>query len=164
MLTKNELTDIYERSYNRLFHSSVRIVGDRMAAEEVVHDTLLKFWKFEKSLTREQQEAWLHKSCIRASIDRVRKGLYMGEEIEDEISEQEDDSFLDNDSDIAEKVARIKSAIRDLPEGYRVILSLHLFEGFDYQEISDILNISESTVRSQYMRGKRKLIELIERF
>ena len=49
-----------------------------------------------------------------------------------------------------------------LPEGYRVILSLHLIEGMEYQEIAKKLKISASTVRSQFTRAKAKLIELIQ--
>jgi RNA polymerase sigma-70 factor (ECF subfamily) len=44
-----------------------------------------------------------------------------------------------------------------LPDGYRVVLSLYLFEGYDHEEIAHILKISENTSRSQYMRAKRKL-------
>ena len=58
-------------------------------------------------------------------------------------------------------VDEIKRAIKDLPTGYSTILSLYLFEGYDHEEISEILKISSSTSRSQYLRAKKKLIELI---
>ena len=45
----------------------------------------------------------------------------------------------------------------DLPDHYRAILSLHLFEGYDYEEISQITGIKENTIRSLYMRGRQKL-------
>ena len=48
-----------------------------------------------------------------------------------------------------------------LPEGYRVVLSLYLFEGYDHEEISTVLNISEITSRTQYLRGKKRLLELL---
>ena len=50
-----------------------------------------------------------------------------------------------------------------LPEGYRVVLSLYLFEGYDMEEIAQILHVKPASVRSQYLRGKRKLIEGIKR-
>jgi RNA polymerase sigma-70 factor (ECF subfamily) len=49
-----------------------------------------------------------------------------------------------------------------LPEGYRVVLSLYLFEGYDHEEISSVLGISVSTSRTQYMRGKKRLYELLK--
>jgi RNA polymerase sigma-70 factor (ECF subfamily) len=51
--------------------------------------------------------------------------------------------------------------MEQLPEGYRIVLSLYLFEGYDHEEIGEILGISESTSRTQYMRGKKKLLELL---
>ena len=52
--------------------------------------------------------------------------------------------------------------MNELPDGYRVVLTLYLFEGYDHEEISHILKISENTSRSQYMRAKRKLNSLLE--
>jgi RNA polymerase sigma-70 factor (ECF subfamily) len=48
-----------------------------------------------------------------------------------------------------------------LPEGYRVILSLYLLEGYDHEEIGQILNITENTSRTQFLRAKRKLSEVL---
>ncbi|HEV7379345.1 MAG TPA: sigma-70 family RNA polymerase sigma factor, partial [Dyadobacter sp.] len=47
------------------------------------------------------------------------------------------------------------------PDGYRVVLSLYLFEGYDHEEIGEVLGISESTSRTQYMRAKKKLAEMM---
>ena len=60
------------------------------------------------------------------------------------------------------KVEEIKKAVKDLPNGYRTVLSLHLFEGYDQEEIAEILKISHATVRTQYMRAKQKLLILIK--
>ena len=60
-------------------------------------------------------------------------------------------------------VEQIKQAMEKLPEGYRVVLSLYLFEGYDMEEIAQILHVKPASVRSQYLRGKRKLIEGIKR-
>jgi RNA polymerase sigma factor (sigma-70 family) len=52
--------------------------------------------------------------------------------------------------------------LKQLPDGYRVVLTLYLFEGYDHEEIAHILKITENTSRSQYMRAKRKLHSLLE--
>ena len=49
-----------------------------------------------------------------------------------------------------------------LPEGYRLVLSLYLLEGYDHEEISQILKISVNTSRTQFLRAKRKLIEILK--
>ena len=58
-------------------------------------------------------------------------------------------------------IDRVKECIELLPDGYRIVLSLYLLEGYDHNEIADILNISVSTSKSQYNRAKRKLKELL---
>jgi len=58
-------------------------------------------------------------------------------------------------------VKLIRNAIQSLPDGYRVVLSLHLIEGYDHDEISQILNISNSACRTQFMRAKNKLKEIL---
>ena len=61
-----------------------------------------------------------------------------------------------------EMIGRIKRQMLLMPDGYRAVLSLLLFEGYDYSETAQILGVEESTVRSQYLRGKRKLVEMIK--
>ena len=52
--------------------------------------------------------------------------------------------------------------MNQLADGYRIVLSLYLFEGYDMEEIAQILRLKPASVRSQYLRGKRKLIEWIK--
>jgi RNA polymerase sigma-70 factor (ECF subfamily) len=60
------------------------------------------------------------------------------------------------------KVSDIRKAMESLPDGSRVIFSLYLLEGYDHREIAQILNVSESNSKSQYMRAKRKVKEILE--
>ncbi|MBC8111465.1 MAG: sigma-70 family RNA polymerase sigma factor, partial [Verrucomicrobia bacterium] len=61
------------------------------------------------------------------------------------------------------EVAKIKNAMQQLPEGYKMVLSLYLFEGYDHTEIAEILEISENTSKTQYLRAKRKLLEILKK-
>jgi len=56
----------------------------------------------------------------------------------------------------------IREAMNQLPEGGRIVFSLYLLEGYDHSEIAQILNISESTSKTQYMRAKRRVYELMK--
>ena len=60
------------------------------------------------------------------------------------------------------QVQKVRAAIQQLPDGYRVVLSLYLLEGYDHEEISHILKISENTSRTQFMRARRKLVEILK--
>ena len=66
-----------------------------------------------------------------------------------------------DEEEIQYSVAQIKEATKKLPAGYRIILSLYLFEGYDMEEIASILKIQPPSVRSQYLRAKRKLLDII---
>jgi len=59
-------------------------------------------------------------------------------------------------------VKRIHKAMEQLPEGYRVIFSLYLIEGYDHGEIAQIMGISESTSKSQFSRAKQKIKEILK--
>jgi RNA polymerase sigma-70 factor (ECF subfamily) len=63
-----------------------------------------------------------------------------------------------NEEEITLRAQEVKKAIQDLPDGYRTVLSLYLLEGYDHEEISEILQVAQSTVRTQYVRAKQKLL------
>ena len=68
-------------------------------------------------------------------------------------SEEEDYSY---------EIKLIHEAIQQLPDGYRIVLTLYLLEGYDHTEISEILGITEGTSKSQYNRAKEKLKTLLK--
>jgi RNA polymerase sigma factor (sigma-70 family) len=67
-----------------------------------------------------------------------------------------------DDSDSYYSVDTIKKAVQQLPDGYRTVLSLYLFEEYKQEEIAEMLNISHGTVRTQYMRAKHKLVNVLK--
>jgi RNA polymerase sigma-70 factor (ECF subfamily) len=102
--------------------------------------------------------AWLKRIVVNKSINHIRNkrmNLVPLEEMEP-VSEPEV-----NDEDLYLDIERIKSSIELLPDGYRVVFSLYLLEGYDHKEIGEILGISESTSKSQYNRAKAKLRKLL---
>ena len=60
-------------------------------------------------------------------------------------------------------IVTVQKALLELPDHYRTIISLHLFEGYDYQEISQITGANENTIRSLYMRGRQKLAAAVRK-
>ena len=84
------------------------------------------------------------------------------EDPEDEDTPEEPETPEQPDEEeIRYSVAQVKEACKKLSAGYRVILSLYLFEGYDMEEIASILKIQPPSVRSQYLRAKRKLLDII---
>jgi len=105
--------------------------------------------------------AWLKRIVINKALDFLRlKREKLSLEDAGEIGEMEDEP--DDSLDVEYRAEEIKRAIYKLPEGYRIVLSLILLEGYDHEEVSGILNISNATSRTQYHRAKKKLIELLK--
>lgn len=160
-MTREEIDIFYHKYRVRLFNTSYRILGDKMDAEEVMQDVMIKYLKSGVCLSLPQEESWLVKSVVRSSIDRLRKKKRDTEFLERykaDIKEATDNTEW---KVCAEMVPKIKVGISMLPDGYRAVLSMILFEGYDYEEVAQILEVKESTVRSQYMRGKERLIKII---
>lgn len=149
-----EIAELYDSMSARLYNASLRIVGCSADAEEIMHDSLLRYWRFKKKDEIIDLRRWLMSVCIRLSIDKLRERLRwkdMLEQYEDPMTEEDDGETIEYD------IESIRKALAELPDNYRAIVSLHLFEGYDYQEISEITGSNENTIRSLYMRGRQKL-------
>ena len=151
---------VYKLYYKAMFNTSLRIVNDDMEAEDVMQEAFLS--AFEKINTYSGTVsfgAWLKRIVVNRSLDALgkRKGIF--EDIESHVGIR-DDSPDDAAyrEEVTTRVEEVKAAIERLPEGYRVILSLYLIEGYDHDEIAEMLNISSSTSRSQLSRAKQKLV------
>jgi RNA polymerase sigma-70 factor (ECF subfamily) len=106
--------------------------------------------------------AWLKRIVINKSINVLRKRKVDLVDIDTTpVFETPNDEVLDEEN-IQLRVAEVKKAVALLPNGYRTVLTLYLFEGYDHEEISEIMRISESTVRTQYHRAKHKLLHIIK--
>ncbi|MGD0582089.1 MAG: sigma-70 family RNA polymerase sigma factor [Bacteroidales bacterium] len=151
---------IYKLYYKAMFNTSLRIVNDTMEAEDVMQESFLSaFEKIETYSGTVSFGAWLKKIVINRSLDALNKRKAIFEDIDGHIGIKDSSS-----DDIAQKeeldvrVEEVKEAINRLPDGYRIILSLYLLEGYDHDEIAEILSINSSTSRSQLSRAKQKLI------
>lgn len=153
---------LYRKHAGRLYAACFRIVGNASEAEEAMQDAFLKiFTRIDQYRTGLCFEAWMQRIAVRTAIDYVRKQTPVPEELTDryaDTSVEEEELAQEN---AAYSVQRVKDGLQRLPAGYRMILSLYLFEGYDMEEIASILDIKQVTVRTQYLRAKKKLLELI---
>lgn len=151
---------IYKLYYKAMYNTSLRIVNDTMEAEDIMQEAFLSaFEKIETYSGTVSFGAWLKRIVINRSLDALSRRKAIFEDIELHVGirdENSDDAVRKEELDI--KVGEVKEAIDRLPDGYRIILSLYLLEGYDHDEIAEILNISSSTSRSQLSRAKQKLI------
>lgn len=153
---------LYRNHAGRLYAACFRIIGNASEAEEAMQDAFLKiFTRIGQYRTGLCFEAWMQQIAVRTAIDYIRRQTPVLEELTDRYADVsvEEEEFAEENA--AYSVQRVKDGLQRLPAGYRMILSLYLFEGYDMEEIASILDIKQVTVRTQYLRAKKKLLELI---
>lgn len=154
--------ELYSTYSKALFNLCMRIMNNRQDAEDALQDSFcaifdkLHTYRYEASFG-----AWAKRLTINTCLNRLKKRkthLVFSPDVHHQPESN------DNDEDIEEihlKVEKISKAITMLPDGYRLIFSLYLLEGFDHTEISEVLGITESTSKTQYMKAKKKIKEIL---
>jgi RNA polymerase sigma factor (sigma-70 family) len=147
--------------YKSMFNTSYRIVNNCTEAEDVMQEAFLKAFQNLGSYKGEVSfGAWLKRVVVNQSLDHLRKRKINFVSIEDDLENNAIEE-ADISSEMEEKIKfeKVIQEIDLLPDGYRIVLSLYLLEGYDHNEISEILKISPSTSRSQFIRAKKRLVE-----
>ena len=155
--------NLYRQYCNGMYAVAMRFVKDSMEAEDVVQESFIKaFSKIDQFEAEVSFGAWLKRIVINKSIDQLKarkKQLLELSEVHLKVVDDYDDEWLVDDCISIEDV---KEVIDELPEKYRMVLMLYLIEGYDHQEISEILDITEVASRTQLSRGKIKLQERLK--
>lgn len=144
-----------------MYNTALRIVNRTADAEDVLQesftDAFVQLSSFEHKSTF---GAWLKQIVVFKSVTLLKKQRISFVDME-KAEDPPDENGVD-EADISYTVDMIKQTIQQLPDGYRTVLSLYLFEGYDHEEISEILGVAQSTVRTQYIRAKQKLLQLLK--
>lgn len=147
---------LYKKYVKAMYHTAVRMLSNSMDAEDVVQEVFVKVFKNLKSFKGDATlGAWIKRITINTTLNHLRKNNPVSWNTLD----QYEHVLVDPQGEDIETIdlALIHRAIKQLPEGCRVIFNLFLLEGYRHQEIAEILKISESTSKSQYQRAKRLL-------
>jgi len=144
-----------------MYNTALRIVNDTAEAEDVMQEAFIKaFSKLDSFQGRSTFGAWLKKITVNLSINSINKNSrYQNVPFEDALkNEVEEHEGVDvKEAEVNSKVQKILNALNSLKESYRVILTLHLIEGYDYDEICEILGISAANCRTSISRAKESL-------
>lgn len=152
--------EIYQLYSKAMLNICFRILGIQEVAEDVLQEAFVNAFQNIKSYQGKASfGAWLKKIVVNKAISHLRKQQLDIVELDDRIDVKDDHEV--DDMDFIMKVETIREAIQKLPNGFRVVFSLYLLEGYDHKEISEILGISESTSKSQYNRAKKKLKDIL---
>ena len=153
---------LYERYSKAMFNTALRIVNKTADAEDVLQDSFTDaFMQISSFEHKSTFGVWLKQIVVFKSIALLKKQRMSFVDME-KVEDLPEENELD-EADICYTVDMIKQTIQQLPDGYRTVLSLYLFEGYDHEEISEILGVAQSTVRTQYIRAKQKLLKILKK-
>lgn len=166
MRNNNNIEKIYNTYAKTLYNTSLRIVKDSFKAEEIMQDSIIKYYNEDAATQFNNPGGWLQKVCITKSIDYLRKtkreNIFLTEYAQDNGEDSVNQEPYKNRVSPGTKAKEIKEAIYNLPDKYRIVLSLLLLEGYDYEEVAQITKAPASTIRSWAMRGKKMVIETLK--
>jgi RNA polymerase sigma factor (sigma-70 family) len=154
---------LYKLYYKNMYNLSFRIINNSQEAEDAMQESFLSaFRKIDRYSGDVSFGAWLRRIVINKSIDAVKKRKIDFLNLDESTGYLPPEDEVNDMEEISLKVEKVHKCINMLPDGYRIVISLYLLEGYDHEEIADILNISASTSRSQYTRARQKLHELLK--
>ena len=157
-------TKIYNLYARSMFNICVRMSNSFEEAEDLLQDSFSEaFYRLDTFNYKSSFGAWLKRIVINKCINalKAKKVDFTFAEEANLLSIPENDNEANDLASL--KVEQILAGMKKLPDGYRAIFSLYLLEGYTHREIAEIMNISVSTSKTQYLRAKKKLIEILKR-
>ncbi len=152
--------ELYQAYSKAMFNICRRMMGSREDAEDVLQNAFVDVYTKMHSFRGDSTlGAWIKRIVINQCINELKRRKMHFAEMTENIAEPIVEHY--QPASDAAAVERIKGAIDQLPNGYRVVFNLYLMEGYDHKEIAQILEISEGASKSQYSRARRKLNEIL---
>jgi len=158
------LLEIYRQYYRQVYATCLRLTNVPADAEDLMQNSFIDaFTRIADYKGPSAFGGWLKRIAVNNCIDFIkRRRIHTIDlsETDDLVTEDEQDAFIE----IELKVAQIKKAMAEITEDYRIILSLYFFEGYDQQEISYILKLSDTNVRTRLLRAKHALAKQLTQY
>lgn len=152
-------SELYHRHAKCVYNSIHRIVAHTAEAEDILQETFLTVYHdIEKLNHIIHIEAWIKRIAINKAISHLRKQKISFTEFSFLDMEAESEYDVNENEIFENKVEDIRNSIKNLPQGYKTIVNLYLFEQISQEEIARMLGLSHTTVRTQYHRAKKKIL------
>ena len=157
--------EVYNRYYKAMYNTAFRIVKDSFEAEDIMQEAFLTaFTKLNTLKEAVTFGSWLKRIVINNSIYQFnKKNSYEDVPLNDVLYKMEEQNGFSEDHEYTNlKAKQVLETMKSLKDNYRIALTLHLIEGYDYEEISEIMNMSYANCRTTISRAKNKLRQKLQ--
>ena len=146
---------------NKLYRFANRLLEDHEESEDMVQEALIKLWNRRDSLDEYRSvEALAMVTTRNLCLDRLKRRKIVSESMKD-LKDEIYDSRDEQASDLRDLVRKIHEIIQTLPEQQRSVMQLRDIEGYDFEEIAEILGMNENAVRVNLSRARKKIRETL---
>lgn len=157
--------DLYRLYSKAMYNICLRMVKNEEDAEDLLQNSFVDvFRNLDRFRFQSSVGAWIKRVVVNNCINFLKKKRIQFSELEERHEFQFTEFPSSGQEESPLQMKAIKTALFQLPDGYRVVFSLYAMEGYDHQEIADILGISVATSKSQYSRAKQKLRVLLKEY
>ncbi len=151
-----ELYRLYSRA---MYNTTLRMVQNPHDAEDVLQSIFIEvFSKLDTFRYESSIGAWIKRITVNKCINFLKSRRLAFSELTQHNDRAEETA---PETEPVYSAERINHAIGELPDGYRIVFSLYALEGYDHEEIAQVLGITEATSKSQYSRAKARLREML---
>lgn len=151
--------ELYRLYSQAMYNVCLRMLNNALDAEDMLQQSFVDiFSKMDTFRYESTIGAWIKRIVVNNCINFLKKRRLRIEELDDRLHAT---PVHDHVEEKHLNVKAVNQAMSELPDGYRVVFSLYMFEGYDHKEIGEILDITEATSKSQFSRAKKKLKELL---
>ncbi|MBK7873095.1 MAG: RNA polymerase sigma factor [Saprospiraceae bacterium] len=154
--------ELYKLYSKAMYNVCLRMVKSELDEEDILQNSFVDiFTKLDTFQFQSSIGAWIKRIVLYNCINFLKRNRVYFEELDERFTNLKEEERSD-DEQVGLTVERVNRALFELPDGYRVVFSLYMLEGYDHKEIAEILNITEATSKSQFSRAKSKLREILE--
>ena len=158
---KNAQMQIYKDYYKAMYNTALRILKDEFEAEDIMQEAFLTaFTKLDSFKGEVTFGAWLKRIVINKSLTQLKKNNKY-REVKMEVLTSHNDTTEDSINYAELKASKVLETLNSLKDNYRIILTLNLIDGYDYEEIAQILAYTNENVRTTISRAKKKLKQML---
>ncbi len=151
----------YEKYSKKVFGICMRYAKNNTDAEDILQEGFIKVFKYLKDYSgKGSLEGWMRRIMVTTALNYYKKKNLLNKDIDPENTH----AALPNDYEVLSAMSHkeLLVLVRQLPFGYQTVFNLNTIEGYSHKEISDIMNISVNTSKSQLSRAKHSLRKKIE--